>query len=397
MSGILSIPGLASSALSFSGPGLSDVSGLLRRSRTLSRLARGVLRQDRPVYAHFGITHRCDITCRMCGIWRYGNEDEELDLPGIARLAEVLEALGVVQLAIGGGEPFTRKDLAEVIWLLKQRGLTVRIVTNGMNYSEARIREVAQAGLDAVSISLDSLSRKRFGWICMQQDALANVVQNMVRFSSLLPGTGAPLVMNTVVSRENLAELPELVDFARKLGFFISLIPVELAEDPQDRANKFITHQPRMRLSDAEMLLLDETYDHLLQLKAQGAPILSSTPYLIASRRYFRTGAFPTPCDAGRLYFSINPAGMMTICHRGIERKSILDADFVEYMRSSAFQEDAHREASACEGCVRPCWIDTSFMFHTLQGVADAAELMVKGGAPRPPVSAQDALSWTRE
>lgn len=385
-----------SAALSFSASTLPQLKGLLQRSRSLSRLARGVLRQDRPVYAHFGITHRCDITCRMCGIWRYGNEDEELDLPGIARLAEVLEALGVVQLAIGGGEPFTRKDLAEVIWLLKQRGLTVRIVTNGMNYSEERIREVAQAGLDAVSISLDSLSRGRFAWICMQQDALERVVQNMVRFSELLPRTGAPLVMNTVVSRENILELPELVGFAQRMGFFISLIPVELAEDPQDRANKFITHQPRMRMTDAEMLQLDEAYDRLLQLKAQGAPILSSTPYLIASRRYFRTGAFPTPCDAGRLYFSINPAGMMTICHRGVERKSILEADFVEHMRSRVFREDAKKEADACEGCVRPCWIDTSFMFHTLQGVADAADLMRRGQQPRALVTAQQALSWTR-
>ena len=40
------------------------------------RIALGALTRRVPVYAHFGITHRCNLTCKMCGIWRYGNEKE---------------------------------------------------------------------------------------------------------------------------------------------------------------------------------------------------------------------------------------------------------------------------------------------------------------------------------
>lgn len=366
---------------------------LLNTVPRFGRLARGATLHDRPVYAHFGITHRCDITCRMCGIWKYGNEDEELSLPEIARMADAIRDIGAVQLAIGGGEPFTRRDLGEVIRIFKSRNLTVRVVTNAMNVDAARIQEVADAGLDGVSISLDSLSRKRFGWICMDDNAWEKVITNMVRFKAALSHTRAPLVMNTVVSRENLSELPELVQFASDMGFFISLIPVELAEDPKDRSNKFITHQPRMRLTDQEQLAIDEVYDKLIQLKAKGAPILSTTPYLMASRRYFKTGEFPLPCDAGRLYFSVNPAGMMTICHRGEDRKSMLDADIVSYFQSEIFQQSAKAEADACSGCVRPCWIDTSFMFKTMQGFFEGLELTLKGGEARPGLSLADALA----
>ena len=42
------------------------------------RIAMGALTRKVPVYAHFGITHRCNLTCKMCGIWRYGNKKEEL-------------------------------------------------------------------------------------------------------------------------------------------------------------------------------------------------------------------------------------------------------------------------------------------------------------------------------
>ena len=35
------------------------------------RIARAAVGRDLPVYAHFGVTHRCNLTCKMCGIWRY--------------------------------------------------------------------------------------------------------------------------------------------------------------------------------------------------------------------------------------------------------------------------------------------------------------------------------------
>jgi MoaA/NifB/PqqE/SkfB family radical SAM enzyme len=47
----------------------------------------GALTRRVPVYAHFGITHRCNLTCKMCGIWRYGNKKEELNLDEIGQIA----------------------------------------------------------------------------------------------------------------------------------------------------------------------------------------------------------------------------------------------------------------------------------------------------------------------
>ena len=45
-----------------------------------ARIGKAFLTRKVPVYAHYGITHRCDLTCKMCGIWRYGNRKEELEL-----------------------------------------------------------------------------------------------------------------------------------------------------------------------------------------------------------------------------------------------------------------------------------------------------------------------------
>ena len=75
--------------------------------RNYARIAKAAVTREVPVYAHFGITHRCDLTCKMCGIWRYGNKKEELSIDEIKEVAARMRRLGVVQVSIGGGEPLS--------------------------------------------------------------------------------------------------------------------------------------------------------------------------------------------------------------------------------------------------------------------------------------------------
>ncbi|MBT7760362.1 MAG: hypothetical protein HN732_23735 [Rhodospirillaceae bacterium] len=49
-------------------------------ARNYARILAAAATRKLPVYAHYGITHRCNLTCKMCGIWRYGKKDEELTL-----------------------------------------------------------------------------------------------------------------------------------------------------------------------------------------------------------------------------------------------------------------------------------------------------------------------------
>ena len=89
--------------------------------RNYTRLARAVTTQSVPVYAHFGVTHRCNLTCKMCGIWRYGNAKEELSIAEVTEVAKRMKRLGVVQVSLGG-EPFAREDLQTWCTALLKRG-----------------------------------------------------------------------------------------------------------------------------------------------------------------------------------------------------------------------------------------------------------------------------------
>ncbi len=373
----------------------------------VGRVARAALSRRVPVYGHWGITHRCNLTCKMCGIWRYGKKDEELTLPQVEILAKRLKRMGVIQLALGGGEPFVRDDLEELVGILLDHGLEVRVLTNGVDVPPERIERLVDRGLRSFAVSLDSLYPSRFDYICEREGAWEQVVRTLTTMADLLKGKRGMPAINCVVSHINLDELQEMVWFAKALGFAISFLPVELLDEPRGSSkqweDRFIRFRPEMKIPrDAGSALevgerVDRAYDSLVKLKAQGYPILNSTPYLQASRHYLKTGRFPAQsCDAGRLYFSIAPSGQYTICHRTLhQHKHILDPDFEEYFHSAQYEHLRKHEVASCEGCMRACWIDTSFMFRTVQGLTETAKLYVSRSTKQP-LSWEQARTWAR-
>ncbi len=362
-----------------------------------ARLGRALLTRKVPVYAHFGITHRCDLTCKMCGIWRYGNKKEELSVEEIHQMARRFARMGVVQVAIGGGEPFAYEELEEAARGFVEAGINLRLLTNAVDVPTERLERCIRYGVKNFSISLDSLYPERFDYICEKEGSWEGAVRNMTWLANRLRGSGGTLVMNTVVSNLNLEEIPELLRFARDIGFHISLLPVELLPDPKAGVRnweaRFIRYRPEMGLvagpqgDVAERI--DRVYAEVIRLKKRGWPILNSTPYLRASATYLKTGRFPAEgCDAGRLYFSVSPNGQFTICHRtSHDYVHILDPDFETYFQSVEYELSRKLEAASCEGCMRACWIDTSAMFRTLEGFFDTAKMMLSPGHRAP-------LSW---
>lgn len=387
-------------------------------ARNYARIGKAALTRDVPVYAHFGITHRCNLTCKMCGIWRYGNEKEELSLDEIGQMAERMARLGVVQLSIGGGEPFAVSHLEEAAELFLAQGLNLRLLTNGIGEGNGRnvvsdrpymerIDRCIDLGVKNFSISLDSLYPARFDYICEVEGAWETAVTTMSHIGRRLHGVpGAMPTINCVVSNLNLEELPDMVRFAKDLGFAISFLPVELLSSVNAGVRnfeaRFIRYNPEMGIykedSAAEVRArVDRAYDQLVQMKREGWPILNSTPYLEASRQYLKFGRFPAEgCDAGRLYFSVAPNGQFTICHRTTHQHvSFLDPGFEEYFHSAAYEQKRMMEAGSCEGCMRACWIDTSSMFRTIRGFYETARLTL---TPRTqaPMTQDAAMAWAR-
>jgi len=91
-------------------------------------IARGIPPMTYPIDAVVAVTYKCQSRCRMCSIWRMDGH-EEVAPEVYARLPATVRDVN-----ISGGEPFLRKDLAEVVRVVHGRLPRARIIvsTNGL-------------------------------------------------------------------------------------------------------------------------------------------------------------------------------------------------------------------------------------------------------------------------
>jgi GTP 3',8-cyclase len=115
------------------------------------------------------ITDRCNFRCVYCMPKEvYGRDHvflerkELLSLEEIARVAGVFAGLGVRVVRITGGEPLVRRNVEHLVELLREiPGLEIALTTNGALLPQ-KADALAQAGLDRVTVSLDSVDDAAF-------------------------------------------------------------------------------------------------------------------------------------------------------------------------------------------------------------------------------------------
>ncbi len=192
-------------------------------------------RQARRVrYLRLSLTDRCNYRCTYCmpeeGV-PHGERDEVLTLEEIVRLCRAFAAWGVERVRLTGGEPTVRRGLCELVGELKSlttasgEPLRVTLTTNG-ELLEGLAAPLRAAGLDGLTVSLDSLDPERFRRITRRGD-LARVLAGVEAARAV--GL-APLKINTVAVRGfNDDELGVIATYAWSRGItprFIELMPM---------------------------------------------------------------------------------------------------------------------------------------------------------------------------
>jgi MoaA/NifB/PqqE/SkfB family radical SAM enzyme len=303
----------------------------------------------------------------MCQIWKTGNAKEEMSIDEFYLLAKFLKDCGTISISLGGGEPFLREDLAEIVKIFIKKGFIVRILTNGVTSTADYIEKLAKVGLKHVSVSLDSLNPQKQEYICKKSGIWEKIIENIKLFSDILPRRGSLLLINTVVSRLNLEELPQLVQFATRIGFFISFIPVEIN-----------IYNKEFKISSEDAGKVDRIYTLLILMKKQGMNILNSTRFLQESRKFLKTGDISWRCDAGGLYFSVNPRGEISICHQYSPEGSGLSSNLINYLSSSRFLRKRLKMMELCHGCMRPCWAEVTYMIRDIRSFLELMNVYVR-------------------
>jgi cyclic pyranopterin phosphate synthase len=115
------------------------------------------------------VTDRCNFRCTYCmpkdifGVgYPFLPREQLLSFEEIQRLAAVFVNLGVKKIRLTGGEPLVRRDLDHLIALLRELpDVELTMTTNG-SALERKAKALRTAGLDRISVSLDSLDDEVF-------------------------------------------------------------------------------------------------------------------------------------------------------------------------------------------------------------------------------------------
>jgi cyclic pyranopterin phosphate synthase len=175
------------------------------------------------------VTDRCNFRCPYCMPkakfgpgYQFLPRAEALDAREIVRLAGVFASLGVTKIRLTGGEPLLRPDLVEIVEGIAKLGVPdIALTTNGALLRRWAVR-LHDAGLQRVTVSLDSLDPAVF----------ASMSDSRIEVSEVLDGIAAareaglaPIKLNCVVQRGvNEHGLLDLVDFARREGLRLRCI-----------------------------------------------------------------------------------------------------------------------------------------------------------------------------
>jgi GTP 3',8-cyclase len=179
------------------------------------------------------VTDRCNFRCFYClpnGEPPLARKETILTFEEIAYISDIFVSLGIEKIRLTGGEPLLRKNienLIEKISKLKAKGLKdLALTTNGHTFSN-RAKDLKNAGLDRVTISLDSLKRDNFTNIT-GVDKLDEVLEAI---NSAKTAQFFPVKINAVIVRDrNDNELVEFAKFAREndVSFrFIEFMPLD--------------------------------------------------------------------------------------------------------------------------------------------------------------------------
>lgn len=176
-----------------------------------------LVRETVPQYLWWRVTRHCNRRCKYCCVgarWTAGAPpDATISTGRLKELFAEAADIGVRGVSLGGGEPFIRPDMVELVEFMLARGLEVGIDTK-FALSASQIDRLARAGLPAISVSFDSPVAETANYLVGDKAFFDGVSRSM----RSLVDHGIELHVTAVLTRRNVRELRDLVALLADIG-----------------------------------------------------------------------------------------------------------------------------------------------------------------------------------
>jgi radical SAM protein with 4Fe4S-binding SPASM domain len=321
--------------------------------------------QAKPVCLYLETTNRCNLLCTTCPR-TYEELEPPADMSWELFTSIVDQVPNIARVVLHGvGEPMLVKELPRMIRYLKERGAYVLFNTNGTVLNAKNGRQIAEAGLDELRVSLDAADAKTFKLI-RGKDYFNRIVRNVRAFleQQKREGLDKPRVSLWLTGlKETVEQLPAFVRVAADIG--VKEVYLQRMVYFEDKAigNARPDQALFERMSAAEAAHLHEAVE-----VAKSLGIMFSASGATEPETSIKQAADGNPWSLCRrpwtvMYFTANgralPCCIAPFSQRGYEHYTLGDAtqqSLTEIWNSPAYQQfrsalKSDKPAEACKSC----------------------------------------------
>lgn len=203
------------------------VRGVYRRAglagiRKFSASVRDYLREPEvmrstPLFLQVEPTILCNLECSLCINPFLPRARTSLTIARFQRILDEVPSTTKISL-VGIGESFMNKELWAIIRAARARGIQIGTTSNGTILTEKLLLEIVESDLDWLNFSIDGATKETYERLRPGAE-FEKMLANVRRIVSALNGRSRPdLAIWFLASRENVHELPDMVELVRSLG-----------------------------------------------------------------------------------------------------------------------------------------------------------------------------------
>lgn len=151
------------------------------------------------------ITSKCNLHCAYCHNEKYINSNDDKSTDELIKLITNLKkSNNINKVLLTGGEPLMNKDVIKLVKTFTELGIKVDMVSNGILLTEKMMKELDDAGLKRIRLSIDDTTEKNIN----RDNVNSSIILKKIR--KIVDNTNIQVCVHTVATPDNVDDLFDL-------------------------------------------------------------------------------------------------------------------------------------------------------------------------------------------
>jgi radical SAM protein with 4Fe4S-binding SPASM domain len=308
-------------------------------SSVLSRQIARARTSFQPLFTTLELLQNCNLACKHCYNFDRSKPQEviktktPLSTKEIFKILEELSELGALSLNLSGGEPLLHPDLLDIVKKAKEHSFQVRLKTNATLLTNERAKNLAQAGVKEIDVSLYGKDEETYIKFCGKQG-----LEKLTKGIKAAKAQNITVYMNIILHRNNVDQIDEMIALAQELD-----TPFNISDEVTDRYDGTNARE--------KLALSSEQYEKLLTGK-HAAFFSHENP-----EKSLMCGCAKTVCGIGA-YGDVFPCIGSPVPSGNIREKSLVEIwkKSPTLKRIREYKQEDFKECTSCpliESCSR--------------------------------------------